>query len=377
MTLARVAAAATLLLALTQATGCSPGYFVQATAGQLEIMRARRPIGRVLADPATAPDVRARLQLAGEVLRFAHRELALPDNGSYRDYAELGRPYAVWNVFAAPEFSLALRRWCFPIAGCVAYRGYFARDGAQALAARLARRGYDVHVAGAVAYSTLGFFRDPLLDSALRLPDRVLAALIIHELAHQQLYVPGDTVFNESFATLVEQEGLARWLAARGDEAGLCSLAQGIAREQEVHALLDETRTRLAAIYDSPAPDEVRRAMKAAEIEGLHRRYRELRARWTGPPVFDAWFDGRMNNATLGAIAAYDRWVGTLRVILEAEGGDLTAFYRRAARLGRLDAAGRAEVLAGITARSTLAAPAGCAVERALPLSVPAAADRG
>jgi predicted aminopeptidase len=357
---ARPAAAAVLVLAALTLGGCSPGYFLQAAGGQLEVARARRPVSSVLADPATAPAVRGRLLVAADAVGFAHRELALPDNGSFREFADLGRTYVVWNVFAAPEFALELRRWCFPVAGCVAYRGYFAEEDARVFAARLAGRGDDVHVGGALAYSTLGFFRDPLLGGALGLGDAALAGLVFHELAHQQVYAAGDTVFNESFATLVEQEGTLRWLAARGDERSRCGFADALAREAEVHRLLDDTRARLASIYAAPADAPARRAAKEAEIARMRERYRALRADWPRPSAFDRWFEGPINNATLGALAAYDQLVDTLRVILEGEAGDLAAFYRRAARLARLNAADRAAVLREIARPSAMHRPAGC-----------------
>lgn len=339
-------------LSLLLLAGCNPLYLAQAAGGQMQLVSARRPVAAVKADPATAPDTRRRLGDAVQALTFAHQALGLPDNGSYRDYVEIERPYVVWNVFAASEFSLALRTWCFPVAGCVAYRGYFEEQRARDFAAGRSAAGDDVYVGGAVAYSTLGYFRDPLLSSVLRLPETAMAGLIFHELAHQLLYVPGDTMFNESFATLVEQEGLARWFEARGDAVGLCRFLGGLERQRQARDLLAQARTALAAIYATAVPDAQRAAAKAATIEQLRQRYRDLRAGWREPPYFDGWFDGPVNNATLGALAAYDQLVGTLRVILEGEGGDLPAFYKRAARLARLDVAARAEVLREITSPS-------------------------
>ncbi len=338
------------LLVLGLLAGCNPAYLVQAAGGQWQLMKTRRPVAEVIADPATAPATRGQLEEATAAVAFAHTALALPDNGSYREYVDVGRSYAVWNVFAAGPFDLALRRWCFPIAGCVAYRGYFAEHKARAFAAGLAADGDDVHVAGAVAYSTLGYLRDPLLSSVLQLPGATAAALIFHELAHQRLYVPGDTVFNESFATLVEQEGLTRWLAERGEWAALCRFGNGLERARQLRALLDEARAELAAIYRSASPEAQRTAAKAAAFARLLGRYRMLRADWREPPYFDGWFEGDINNASLGALAAYDRLVGVLRVILASEGGDLPAFYRRAERLAQLDEAARGEVLGAITA---------------------------
>lgn len=360
MTPRRIARVALLGIALLNAPGCNPVYLAQAVQGQLDVVRARRPVAEVIADPATAPALRDRLVAAEAALDFAHAALALPDNGSYRQFAELRRPFVVWNVFSAPELSLRLRRWCFPVAGCVAYRGYFAEDDARRFAEREVRHGQDVAVVGAAAYSTLGFFRDPLLSSVTRLPATAQAGLIFHELAHQRLYVPGDTAFNESFATLVEQEGTVRWLTARGDHAGLCSYLRGLERERQVHQLIREARARLAAAYAADAPDESIRSAKAAEFARLRERYRRLRASWREPPWFDGWFDDSLNNARLGALAAYQDHVGRLRVILESEGGSLPIFYARAQRLARLDNVERAAVLRQITTPSDRRPGAAC-----------------
>jgi predicted aminopeptidase len=339
--------------------GCS-SYVTQAAAGQAEVLRARRPVAEVLADPATPAGVRDRLEEAGRALEFAHAELGLPDNGSYREYADIGRRHVVWNVFAAPEFALRLRTWCFPVAGCVAYRGYFAETDARRYAATLDAEGMDVHVAGAAAYSTLGFFRDPLLSTFVEPPGAAVPALIFHELAHQRVYVAGDTQFSESFAALVEQEGMIRWLEASGEAGRLCRYLTSLEREAQVQRLLADTRARLGRLYAGPGDDAARREAKAAEIERLRARYRGLRAGWNGPPHFDAWFEGTINNAVLGAAAAYDGLVPQLRVILDSEGGDLRAFYRRIERLARLDAADRAAVLAHITSRADPPAAARC-----------------
>jgi len=350
----------TLLAAALPVLGGCSGYLLQAAAGQAEILRARRPVAEVMADPATDPAVRMRLQEAGAALDFAHRELALPDNGSYRQYAELGRPHVVWNVFAAPEFSLDLQTWCFPVAGCVGYRGYFAEDAARGFAAGLAAEGRDVLVAGAAAYSTLGWFRDPLLSTFIGRKGADVPALVFHELAHQRVYIAGDTQFSESFATLVEQEGMLRWLAARGEDRLACRYLASLEREAQVQALLAGTRGRLRRIYAGTDDEAARRAAKEREFAALRAAYAGLRASWSGPPDFDAWFNGTLNNAALGAAAAYDGLVGTLRVILDSEGGDLPAFYRRIERLARLDRAERTAALAQITSRSDPPAAARC-----------------
>ena len=212
MSLYRIARLLTIAGAVLPLSGC---YLLQAAGGQMEISAKREPIAEVIADAATPPQLRARLEYVANARDFASRELGLPDNESYRSYADLDRPYVVWNVFAAPEFSVEPRRWCFPIAGCVVYRGYFSEEAAQHYASRLRRRGDDAAVGGVAAYSTLGHFKDPVLSTMLGWSDAQLAATLFHELAHQVVYVPGDSEFNESFATVVEEAGLERWLTER------------------------------------------------------------------------------------------------------------------------------------------------------------------
>src|SRR4051812_10885006 len=209
-----------ILLALSASSLCGC-YLIQAATGQMQIVSKRQPIAEVIRDPATSEKLKARLEYVAAARDFASRELGLPDNESYRSYADLGRPYVVWNVFAAPEFSVEPRQWCFPIAGCVVYRGYFSEAAAQRYARKLRRRGDDVAVGGVAAYSTLGHFKDPVLSTMLGWSDAQLAATLFHELAHQVVYVPGDSQFNESFATVVEEAGLERWLAARQGEQEL------------------------------------------------------------------------------------------------------------------------------------------------------------
>lgn len=341
-------AVAALLLATV---ACSPAYLTQAAFGQLEVLQARRPLEEVLADPETPPDLRARLLAADAALVFARTELGLPRTGSYRHYADLGRPYVVWNVFAAPEFSLVPAAWCFPVAGCVPYRGYFAEAGARTEAARLAARGSDVFVGGVPAYATLGWFDDPLLNTLLIDDDYQVAATLFHELAHQQYYLPGDARFNEGFATFVEQEGLRRYLVARGELAGLCAFAERGGRRQAVLALLDVLRSQLEVIYAGDGDDDARRADKRRVIDEARASYLQLRASWPGPPWFDGWFGLRVpapgeapvlvnptlpNNASLAALSSYEDRVPAFASMLAEAGGDLTAFYGRVAALGAL-----------------------------------------
>src|ERR1700691_87941 len=229
-----------LAVALIGATlpGCALGYLTQAAQGQWRLVRARRPIEQVIADPAASPDLKARLRVVQDARDFAVSDLGLPDNRSYRSYSDLKRPYVVWNVVAAPEFSVEPQRWCFPFTGCLSYRGYFRERDARNMAAKLAARGNDVMVGGVTAYSTLGHFADPVLNTMLRYGDLGLASTIFHELAHQLIYVRGDSEFNESFAVSVEQEGLRRWLAARGRSVELQKFLADRTAERQFIAVL-------------------------------------------------------------------------------------------------------------------------------------------
>jgi predicted aminopeptidase len=329
---ARALRALAAALAATTLPGC---YLLQAAAGQGEVLARSRPIEAVVADPATPATVRARLDLAVEARAFAVRELGLPDARSYRRYADLGRDYAVWNVVAAAEFSVEPREWCFPVAGCVAYRGYFEEAEARAAAQRLAVRGDDVTVGGVATYSTLGHLPDPLFNTMLGWRDTRLVGTIFHELAHERLYVPGDSEFNEAFASVVEQEGVRRWLLARGEAAELERFRAGLAREAEFATLLRAARERLQRLYASGLPAAAMAADKQREFGRLKFEYTLLRARWAGYAGYDAWFARTLNNAHLAAVATYHDCVPGLQRELAAA-GSMTAFYARAAALAGL-----------------------------------------
>ena len=323
-----------LLFAVAFLAGCA-GYYLQAAAGQASLMRASVPVGKVLADPATPETLRQQLLLVDTALLFAHRELALPPTRSYRQYADLGRPYVVWNVFAAPEFSLEPREWCYPIAGCTTYRGWFSEERARASAARLEGRGDDVFVGGVAAYSTLGWFADPVLNTMLGDNDADLAGLLFHELAHQRVYVQGDTLFNEGFATLVEEEGTRRWLESRNDTTGLCRLQLRQFRREAVLTLMADLRTQLAVVYASEDSIEWRRQQRDALFEQARSSYARLRGDWVEPPWFDRWFEPGLNNARLAALASYEDYVPAFRVLLAREGGELARFYASVEALGK------------------------------------------
>jgi len=307
-----------LLLACAFAlSGCETlSYYSQAVRGQLGLMGAARPVEAWLADPATPPDLRARLQEAQRIREFASQRLALPQNGSYGSYAELGRPYAVWNVYAAPRFSVEARQDCFPFAGCVSYRGFFSEEDARRHAAQLREEGNDVYLGGVPAYSTLGWLDDPLLSTFIRYPDTLLARLMFHELAHQRVYLKGDTAFNESFAVAVEEEGVRRWLEAGGRGGELDALRAARLRRQEFVARVAQARERLAEVYREKMPEETRLARKAEEWEKLRRDY---------PAIVPA----EPNNAYLVSIALYTQLVPQFERLLAGCGGDLAEFYSR------------------------------------------------
>ena len=334
MSLYRIARLLTIAAALLPLTGC---YLMQAATGQMAISSKREPIAEVLADSATPPPLRARLEYVAAARDFASRELGLPDNESYRSYADLGRPYVVWNVFAAPEFSVEPRRWCFPIAGCVVYRGYFNEESARTYARKLRRRGDDVAVGGVAAYSTLGHFNDPVLSTMLGWSDAQLAGTLFHELAHQVVYVPGDSEFNESFATVVEEAGLERWLAARQREQDLVAWREQRERQSEFIALLLKTRDKLRELYESALADDEKRSRKQYEFGELKLDYAQLRQQWNGYSGYDRWFDRTLSNAHLVSAATYYGCVPGLQRVLSEVGGDLPRFYEEAKRLARMD----------------------------------------
>ncbi len=302
-------------------------YYSQAVGGHLDLMRRAAPIDEQLGRDAVPAALKAKLQAALRIREFASRELALPDNGSYRSYADLGRPYALWNVFAAPEFSLEPVTSCFVLAGCVSYRGYFREAGAQAEAAALRARGYDVHVGGVPAYSTLGWFDDPVLNTFIQYPEAGLARLMFHELAHQLLYVKNDTRFNESFAATVEQAGVERWLAHSRNDGDRAAYERLQRIRNEFVALILKYRATLEEYYRQGLPADAKRLGKARLLAEMDEEYRRLKVSWGGFAGYDRWFSGKPNNATLVSVALYTELVPAFRALLLREGGDLPRFY--------------------------------------------------
>jgi predicted aminopeptidase len=325
-----VTRACALLAALAPAlSGCGAGYLLQAAGGQFEVVSGRRPIERVIADPATPQPLRGRLEVLRDARAFASQELGLPDNRSYTTYTELDRPYVVWSVVATPELSVEPLQWCFPVVGCVAYRGYFREQAAEDFAAGLRRGGHDARVGGVPAYSTLGRFADPLLSTMLRYGDDEVVGTLFHELAHQVAYLPGDSAFNEAFAVAVEHEGLSRWLRARGRPQDLERHSARIARQRELLALLRARRERLAALYSGPGDPAAKRAGKAAEFAALADELRAFATRHGSAVPFAERLERGLNNADLAAVATYWDCVPAFERLLDGEGGDLARFYAR------------------------------------------------
>lgn len=348
---------AAVLAAAAALSGCATvGYLAQSVQGHLAIMRAARPVDDWLADAATPQDLRERLLLSQRIRDYAVQELALPDNASYRRYADLGRPAAVWNVVAAPELSLKLQTWCFPVVGCVGYRGYFGREEAQAFAESLRRETptLETGVYGVPAYSTLGklpgeFFADPLLNTFIRYPEGELARLIFHELAHQVAYASGDTEFNESYATAVERIGISRWLAEQAGPSAREDYARFDARRQDFKTLTLATRKALEAVYASDGGDADKRAGKARVFARMRAEHARLKAGpWAGYSGYDAWFAGA-NNASLGVQAAYNELVPAFEALFATEGRDIVRFHAAVQRLAALPKDERRAKLAALS----------------------------
>jgi predicted aminopeptidase len=332
-----------LVLILT--SGCeSVAYYGQAAQGQMSLLLGRESIAARLTQP-TLPDAeRRKLQLVLDARAFAEQTLLLDAGDSYLSYVELDRNSVLWNVFAAPEFSTTPVSWCYPIAGCVAYRGYFAEASAQRATDRLVAEGFDVYSGGVDAYSTLGWFADPLTSSVLRRSEQGLVALLFHELAHRRVYLPGDTTFNESFATFVEQEGLRRWLLANPQQGVAQQRVDEDAIQAEFVALVTGYRDRLTALYAEPLETSQMRERKDAIRQELRDEYAVLREQW-GYTGYDRWFAGPLNNAQLSTVASYNDLVPAFAALLEEVDGDLEWFYERVTELAALPEQERRQLL--------------------------------
>jgi predicted aminopeptidase len=342
--LATIRVAAVVLLIAACSGGC---YILQSAQGQLSLMSKRKPIAEVIEEPSTPAALRAQLESVTAIRNFASQDLGLPDNGSYRSYADVGREYVVWNVVAAPEFSVEPDLWCFPIVGCVAYRGYFVEAKARRFAEGLRAKGLDVVVGGVAAYSTLGHFDDPILNTMVEWDDVQLASIIFHELTHQLLYVSDDAAFNEALATTVEEEGVRRWLKQQNRDKDLADYLLEQERYLQVIDLLSATRDELRALYAQKMPAEQMRERKRELIGAMRESYAALKSQWGAHAPFDAWFKEDINNAHLASIATYYACVPGFKRELRAVNGDLPAFYRRVRQLAKLEQQRRDELVCG------------------------------
>ncbi len=336
--------------------GCAQvGYFVQAAHGQFSLLSEARPIDDWLANPDTGDKLKGKLTRVKEIRAFAARELGLPDNDSYTTYADLKRPFVMWNVVATPELSLEPLQWCFPVAGCVKYRGYYSKDEAQSYASELRAEKYDVEVSGVPAYSTLGWFKDPVLSTFILYPDGELARLVFHELAHQMVYVPGDSSFNESFAVAVEEAGVERWMALHGDDKMRAMYAAYEGRKRDFLALLMKHRKTLQAVYERDISNAEKRKEKAEIFETLKEEYLVLKESWGGYSGYDRWFAEPLSNAHLSAIATYHDLVPGFRALL-AQQKSMSRFYEAVRALSMLDKTERHRRLASFAQTPSLTA---------------------
>ncbi len=328
--------------------GCtSLGYYQQAIVGHLQLMHARRPVLEVIADPATPAALRAKLEIAQAARIWASASLGLPDNASYTHYAALRQRYVVWNVFAAPPLSLTLKESCFLFVGCLSYRGYFAEAAARAAGIALRAAGYDVFVGGVAAYSTLGWFADPLVSSMLQWENALVVKTVFHELAHQQLYIPDDSAFNESFATAVAEAGFTRW---RAETALGAAVAPATAHDDDFIALLLRYRATLQQLYASHLSEPDKLAEKARTVTALRREFGRLKRTWRGGEKYAAWMAEDLNNAKLASIETYHVHVPAFLAILRMMQGDFPRFYRVVSALAKQSQISRDACLADIAA---------------------------
>jgi predicted aminopeptidase len=347
MLLKRLGASALMLLL----GGCATmGYYLQAVNGQMDVLRRAQPIERVLADPSAADSLKQKLVEVRQIRTFASKELGLPDNGTFRRYADLQRPFVVWNVFAAAEFSTQPKEWCYPLFGCANYRGYFSQAQAETAAHALQQEGYDTYVNGIPAYSTLGWFDDPVLNTFVHYPQGQLAAVIFHELAHQVVYVRGDTTFNESFAETVALEGTRRWLARSGTEEQRAAFEALERRRQAFAALVDKYRERLAEIYATALSNDKKRILKTEALHAMKQEYQNLKSASGGLARYDQWFGQPLNNAQLASASLYTQMVPAFQMLLARQGGDLPRFYHAVKDIGALPKEQRMTVLGGLSA---------------------------
>ncbi len=326
--------------------GCtSLSYYAHSIYGQFEILKKRESIDAVLDHDELPESISSQLARARQIRDFASSELSLPDNDSYRDYVDLKRDHVVWNVFAAPELSLEPLQWCFLIAGCLHYRGYFSEHSAREYAQKLKNQGYDVFVGGVAAYSTLGWFDDPVLNTMLRRDETHLAKVIFHELAHQKIYIKDDTEFNEAFADTVALIGVKRWLEKFGTSLSLKEFELKQVREDAFVDLVLDYRDRLDIVYKSSDHDTEKRTQKAVLLDQMKKDYLAMRADWGNYDVYDAWFENELNNAKLMTVVIYRDYLPGFSKLLTRANNDLGTFYALVEQLGHCTAKMRKHIL--------------------------------
>ena len=344
----------TLIITIAILSLCLPGcessrYYYQVAEGHIKIMVAREAIQDLIDNENLPAKEKIQLKRVMELRSYAETELQLPVGNHYSEYVDLKRPHVVWNVIAAPEFSMTPQKWCFPIAGCVNYKGYFSEADAKDYASQLESDNLDTFVGGVAAYSTLGWFDDPVLNTFLFRGDASLAGLLFHELSHKLLYIKGDSVFNESFATTVEIEGLMRWLKTQSKDELLAKHLTRKTRHQQFIDLILQHRQLRITLYKSALGDERKRQRKQALIATLREEYQQLKEQtWNGYSGYDKWFEGPLNNAQLSTIATYNALVAGFQGLLKQSNHDLSAFYQQCKELVELDKKSRHAYLKNI-----------------------------
>ena len=342
-----------ILICLAAAYGCQTvDYYTQAIDGQCRILFKRQPISSIIADGESPHNLREKLLFIQKVCQFAEDELQLPVNNHYRTYVDIDQPYVLWNVFATPEFSLTPKEWCYPFAGCAAYRGYFTERSARHYADKLEQQGYDVYVGGVTAYSTLGWFDDPVLSTFLGFSDDRTAGLIFHELAHQVLYVKGDTVFNESFASSVEQEGLRRWQHNLGSERIFAKYKSRQRRQKQFVRLIMHYRQKLEALYQTDLPPVKKRAQKATIFSELRGEYNRLKKNQAEFSAYDGWMNQSLNNAKISSVVAYHDFLPAFQKMLKRNRGEMNQFFADCRQLAKKDIDKRHQILQSLMTKN-------------------------
>lgn len=345
-----------LLCLILNLSGCeTTGYYSQAVSGHFSLLYQRRTIEKYLDASSTPSELKGQLEKVMAMRKFAEQQLGLPVKSQYRHYVELDRRHVVWNVFAAPELSMQPLSWCYPVAGCTTYRGYFKQQNAIEYANKLAKQGYDVYVAGVSAYSTLGWFKDPVLSTYINRSEPQLANLLFHELAHQLLYIKDDTAFNESFATLVALEGVKRWLNTQQQSSAYRTFLQDQEKENAFVELISNYREKLEQLYlRRISPDEKKQRKKVLILK-LKEAHEQLKERWGGNSDYQKWFDQPLNNAQLNTVTTYFDWVPALEYKLKTLDGDMQRFYDSCRELAGFTASKRKEHLKRLTVKAVAA----------------------